>query len=85
MFTLNSFKLGLLFILGLLFTPIISKAAVGEPVPGAEILIEQEPNDVPIARCTTNDKGEFTFSFPKGAKVPKSGVLRSEEHTSELQ
>lgn len=48
----------------------------GEPVPGAEILIEQEPNDVPIALATTNNNGEFVFSFPEGIKIPKSGTFK---------
>ncbi len=33
--------------------------AVGEPVPGAEILIEQEPNDVPIQSAITNINGNY--------------------------
>jgi len=44
-----------------------------EPVPGAEILVEQEPVRVPIAHCITDTNGVFTFSFPKGVKVPGSG------------
>ncbi|MBI5538859.1 MAG: carboxypeptidase regulatory-like domain-containing protein [Bacteroidia bacterium] len=33
--------------------------ASGEPVPGAEILIEQEPNDVPIQSALTNQDGDY--------------------------
>jgi len=33
--------------------------AVGEPVPGAEILIEQEPNDVPIESAITDINGHY--------------------------
>ncbi len=35
--------------------------AVGEPVPGAEILIEQEPNDVPIQSAYTDINGNYTL------------------------
>jgi hypothetical protein len=54
------------------FSPLLA----GEPVPGAEILIEQEPNDVPIAQVQTNSNGEFTFSFPDGMKVPDKGTFK---------
>ena len=53
-----------------------SNPLAGEPVPGAEILIEQEPNDVPIAVAITNNDGEFTFSFPEGLKIPKNGIFK---------
>ena len=36
-------------------------AAVGDPVPGAEIYIEQEPNDEPIANAVTDKEGIFRF------------------------
>ena len=36
-----------------------STKAVGEPVPGAEILIEQEPNDVPIQSVITDSNGYY--------------------------
>jgi hypothetical protein len=48
----------------------------GEPVPGAEILVEQEPNDVPIASAVTNKDGEFSFTFPSGIKIPKNGIFK---------
>jgi len=51
-------------------------AMAGEPVPGAEILIEQEPNDIPISLVQSNDDGEFTFTFPKGMKIPDKGVFK---------
>ncbi len=57
MFALNSFKLLLLSIFVLLFCFNKSQAqtkAMGEPVPGAEILVEQEPNDVPIKAVAHN-------------------------------
>lgn len=53
-----------------------STSLAGEPVPGAEILIEQEPNDVPIAQAISNNHGEFVFSFPEGIKIPKSGTFK---------
>lgn len=36
--------------------------ATGEPVPGAEILIEQEPNDVPVQTAFTGQDGAYTLS-----------------------
>ena len=46
--------------------------ATGEPVPGAEILIEQEPNDMKIAPITvvTDSRGIGTF------KVPAPGTVK---------
>lgn len=35
--------------------------AAGEPVPGAEILIEQEPNDVPVQCVFTDSTGLYVF------------------------
>lgn len=42
-------------------------AAPGEPVPGAEILIEQEPDTV--ARVMTDSNGAGTFALPASGKV----------------
>ncbi len=36
--------------------------AAGEPVPGAEIIIEQEPNDVPVQCAFTDTTGLYTFT-----------------------
>lgn len=47
--------------------------ASGEPVPGAEVYVELEPDDEPIANVTTNSEGEFEFSFPPGIKIPQKG------------
>jgi hypothetical protein len=66
----------LAFITILLFTSSTStivRMDRGEPVPGAEILVEQD--GVPIAHCITDYNGGFTISFPPGVKIPKSGVL----------
>ena len=38
-----------------------SKAA-GEPVPGAEIIIEQEPNDDPVAMSVVNNQGYYNVN-----------------------
>lgn len=46
-----------------------------EPVPGAEIYVELEPDDEPIANIQTNNDGEFVFSIPEGIKLPKKGVF----------
>jgi len=43
---------------------IILKSA-GEPVPGAEVFVEQEPNEEPIASTTTDEKGTFKIVFDK--------------------
>ncbi len=44
-----------------------STLAAGAPVPGAEIIIEQEPNDDPVAYSTTDSNGEFTIpDLPAG-------------------
>jgi len=39
-----------------------STKAAGEPVPGAEILIEQEPNDVPIQSAITDNNGDYLLT-----------------------
>jgi hypothetical protein len=36
--------------------------AVGEPVPGAEILVEQEPTDLPIQATQSNDTGYYEIN-----------------------
>ncbi|GEM_PF-5689353 len=64
----------LAFITILLFTSSTStivRMDIGEPVPGAEILVEQEPNDVPISSGVTDQNGIFSFSLPPGMKIPK--------------
>ena len=73
----------LAFITILLFTSSTSKLYVsipGEPVPGAEILVEQEPNDVPIqvAPCVTNNEGEISFTIPSDQfkKLPDKFQLK---------
>jgi hypothetical protein len=55
--------LGVLSFIGFLFTP-------GEPVPGAEVYIEQEGNKEPVAYMQTGDNGKTTFSHLQ------SGVYR---------
>lgn len=49
--------------------------ANGEPVPGAEVYIELEPDDEPIANVTTNNDGEIMFTFPDDRNIPKSGIF----------
>jgi hypothetical protein len=46
-----------------------------EPVPGAEITVEQVPGPIVIKTCITDKNGEFTLTFPKGYKFPSSGEL----------
>jgi hypothetical protein len=36
--------------------------AAGEPVPGAEILVEQEPTDLPVQATQTDSNGEFVIT-----------------------
>ena len=43
------------------FYECINEKKSGEPVPGAEIFVEQEPNEEPISTTTTDDKGNFCF------------------------
>jgi hypothetical protein len=43
-------------------------AAVGEPVPGAKIYVELDPNDEPFAKVVTDSKGEFSVSISKWGK-----------------
>lgn len=41
---------------------------VGEPVPGAEITLEQEPDDDPIANCATDTSGLYVLTgIPEGS------------------
>jgi hypothetical protein len=53
------------------FSPPLS----GEPVPGAEIYIELEPDDEPIANVQTNMDGEFSFIIPADIEVPANGTF----------
>ncbi len=46
----------------ILLTGTKSTEATGEPVPGAEILIEQEPNDIPVQCALTDTLGRYSFS-----------------------
>ena len=54
MFFSNYSKLFLISIIVMFFNYNNSQSAMGEPVPGAEILVEQEPNDVPIKAVAHN-------------------------------
>lgn len=69
----------LAFVTILLFTSSTStivRMDMGEPVPGAEILVEQEPDDVPISSGVTDQNGSFSFSFPQGMKIPKNPTIK---------
>lgn len=39
-----------------------NKSVMGEPIPGAEITLEQEPDDEPIANTETNVTGDYSFT-----------------------
>jgi hypothetical protein len=41
----------------------VEKSEPGEPVPGADIFIEQEPDDEPIAHTTTDLNGNFSLTL----------------------
>ncbi len=61
--------------------------AVGEPVPGAEIYIELEPDDEPIMNSTTDENGEYEFvEIPNGnyslrVEIPGFPMLNTYELT----
>jgi hypothetical protein len=48
----------------------------GEPVPGAEIYVELEPDTEPIANMSADQNGEFSFQFPEGMPIPKKGTFK---------
>ena len=67
-------------------------AAAGEPVPGAEIYIELEPDDDPVGRCFSDQNGGFAFIIPLDRKIPSTGVFKMKinppkgyKHAAELQ
>jgi hypothetical protein len=52
--------------------------AAAEPVPGAEIYIELEPDDEPIINVPTNENGEFELvSLPQGTVLPETGHIQA--------
>ena len=69
-----------LFLCAILFLSICSfatsKVLAGEPVPGAEVYVELEPDDEPIANVQTNNDGEFLFTIPPGKKIPEHGFFK---------
>ena len=69
----SKFRLLLLSILVLLLCFNNVKAFMGEPVPGAEVYIELEPDDQPIANVTTDQNGEFSFTTNNIPNFPKNG------------
>lgn len=64
MVSFNNYKYLILSICILLLLCGKSQAAMGEPVPGAEVYIELEPDDQPIANGPTNTEGEFSGFIP---------------------
>ena len=72
MFNLKRVEFVILFVLILLSS--VQKIQAGEPVPGAEIYIELEPDDEPIANVITNEEGEFEITIPNnGQFIPDAG------------
>jgi hypothetical protein len=64
----------LTFIFAIISIPLV--ALIGEPVPGAEVYIELEPDDEPIINVPTNEEGEFMFEFPPTIPIPKKGSFK---------
>ena len=50
--------------------------AVGEPVPGAEVFVELEPDDAPVAHFVTNAAGVVTGEITLKAPVRKNTILK---------
>ena len=70
----NSKLISLLIIFSfLLFSNFPAQKSIGEPVPGAEIYIELEPDDEPIANVSTDENGEF--SFISEVELPETGTF----------
>ncbi|MCK4765004.1 MAG: carboxypeptidase regulatory-like domain-containing protein [Candidatus Aminicenantes bacterium] len=60
-------------------------AATGEPVPGAEVYIEQEPNDDPIANTGSDSNGNFEFNGLYGLEEGKYSVYIRLQVTKSLK
>ncbi|OFX58035.1 MAG: hypothetical protein A2046_14410 [Bacteroidetes bacterium GWA2_30_7] len=62
-----------------------NKSIMGEPIPGAEITLEQEPDDEPIANTESNGNGDYTFNNLANAEysiiVDIPGFPQLETHT----
>lgn len=56
-----------------LFNNLSAQKSMGEPVPGAEIYIELEPDDEPIANTITDENGEFYFMSE--VELPETGTF----------
>ena len=63
----------------------LDKTLPGEPVPGAEVFTEQDPNDEPITETTTLGDGSYILSgLPEGVyylRVDIPGILQFSTHT----
>jgi len=70
-----SIKMVFISVFLFVFYPNTTLPLVGEPVPGAEVYIELEPDDEPIANVITNNDGEFMFAIPEGMILPKTGFF----------
>jgi hypothetical protein len=61
--------------------------AVGEPVPGAEILVEQEPTDIPVQCVYTGQNGYYEanglalgFTYRLTVDVPGYGLINTHQN-----
>lgn len=62
MMEIPSAQAGLGNIYGRIYRPDFSKSILGEPVPGADITLEQEPDDEPVVATETNYQGNYNFN-----------------------
>lgn len=62
-----------------------NKSIAGEPVPGAEVTLEQEPDDEPIAQRPTDETGGYEFTnVPSGVfslRIDIPGIPQFSTHT----
>jgi hypothetical protein len=53
----------------------VSNAQDGEPVPGMEVYVEQEPTKEPIANVVTDENGEIEIVVSRNSELPASGIF----------
>ena len=69
----NVGNVAVFFLIFLLFFMSQGYAGIGDPVPGAEIFIEQEPADEPMIVISTDADGKFSL---EGMEVLKKGTYK---------
>jgi 5-hydroxyisourate hydrolase-like protein (transthyretin family) len=53
----------------------VSSVQDGEPTPGIEVYVEQEPNKEPIANVVTDENGEIEIVVSRNSELPASGFF----------